>query len=142
MPGQRCTRRSYKAEDQVDRLMESLMFDPSWLAYIEAEACKLPAQSHSTRREEIAETLRRVQREYLRQRLPEREYESIRRELEAELESLPLPARQVRSSHARFESFAELWKAASPETKNEAIRIASGGSPLHARTASGSATGA
>ena len=106
----------------VDELVRSLTMSRKWLEYVMAEAQNLP-ENVAVRRKELEETLRRVQKEYVHQRLDEPTYLSLRRECEAELALIPSSRRDLVEAAERFESFGSLWTPASAETRNETCRL-------------------
>lgn len=108
-------------DKQVDELMQSLAMSTEWLAYVAAEASKLPEDVVS-QRQELEETLRRVQKEYFGRRLEESAYMALRRDYEGQLSHLPAGRRDLLDAITQLESFGDLWVPASAEARNDACR--------------------
>lgn len=106
----------------LDEVVRSLTMSPEWLEHVRHEAGKTP-DGADDRRQELEESLRRVQKEYFNRRLDEASYLGLRDDYLGELSTLPRGRTDLTAALDRFTAFGDLWVPASAEARNETCRV-------------------
>lgn len=111
------------ADPRVAAVLQAMTADEAWLRDVEREAGRVQP-SADRERAALREKLRRIQREYFEhQGLTDSEYDEMRRAIQRDLDALPAEATATIATVHRLQSFASLWDGASPEWRNQVMRV-------------------
>lgn len=110
---------AWTIDEQVERLVKSLTLPEDWQATVKSLlAADAERQDKERRRTTVQERLRRAARAYADGYLEEAEYEQRKREAEAELASLAIPAERELIDAGRYlADIGRVWDHIAPETR-------------------------